>query len=130
MTKPKSRHYVVTGEPRSGKNSQRIVKRPNGQRFTIKSKAAAEWLAEARSQLAEQRGVMKPIASAVRVDVIVYQKRDACDGDNVQSLAWDALVHARILDDDKYITEWSGEKHVDRACPRVEITVTPIPEAA
>lgn len=120
---PRSCTYVIDGIPRSGKNSTRqAVNRRTGRRFTLKSKAATAWLADATRQLVEQHGRRRKFTGPLRVHVECYQRADVCDGDNMQSLAWDALKGI-VIEDDKQFVKWSGGKQVDRVRPRVEITV-------
>jgi Holliday junction resolvase RusA-like endonuclease len=120
--------YVILGIPRSGKNSTRIFRAGNGRRFVKKSKAATEWLALATEQLTQQRGRRKILVGACRVDVIAYQARDACDLDNMVSLTYDALKGVVIADDKAVTCGWT-EKRIDKARPRVEVTVRTLKES-
>lgn len=117
--------YTILGEPRSGKNSQRIM-RAGARRFVLKSKAATGWLASAQQQLTDTMRAKKRrlVPGPVRVDVVCYQKVDRCDLDNMVSLVYDALKSLCIVDD-KLVQAGYAEKLIDRANPRVEITITP-----
>lgn len=119
--------YTVLGEPRSGKNSQKIA-RAGQRRFVRKSKAASAWLATAHEQLTTQMRAkrLKLVRGPVRVDVTCYQKVDRCDVDNMVSLVYDALKGV-CIEDDKTIQGGLNWKYVDRAAPRVDITITPLP---
>lgn len=115
--------YTILGIPRSGKNSTRqCVNKRTGRRFTMKSKAATEWLASATAQLIEQRGRRRKLDGPLSIHVACYQRADVCDLDNMQSLAWDALK-GLVVEDDSLFVRCSAEKHIDRANPRVEITL-------
>ncbi len=127
-------HVVVEGTPRSGKNSQDIMVNPRtGRRFTKKSKAASAWLSDAIAAIATTYPYRRPIDGPCHIHVAVWHKLPAhCwDGDNVQNLAWDAAKKAKLVTDDNasVIVSWSGEAHVDKARPRVEITITAKPAA-
>ena len=119
--------YTVLGEPRSGKNSQNIFK-AGQRRFVRKSKAASAWLATAHEQLATQMRAkrLNRVRGPVRVDVTCYQKVDRCDVDNMVSLVYDALKGV-CIEDDKTIQGGLSWKYVDRAAPRVDIIITPLP---
>lgn len=113
--------YVITGIPRSGKNSQQIM-RAGQRRFVRKSKAASQWLNEAFRQLKEQHGRRKMLDGKVRVDVVLYQPADRCDLDNMVSLVYDALKGVVITDDKLVVCGWT-EKQVDKKSPRTEVSV-------
>jgi Holliday junction resolvase RusA-like endonuclease len=119
--------YTIPGTPRSGKNSQRIVKKPNGGRFLLKSKAAAGWMSEAIGALQRQGVPTRALAVPCRVDLEIYQSRDTPDADNVQSLVWDALVRAGVLADDSLIDAGAFVRHRGVAPKehRVVVTVRP-----
>ena len=119
--------YTIPGTPRSGKNSQRIVQKPTGARFLIKSKAAAGWMSEAIGALAAQGVPRRALAVPCRVDLEIYQSREVPDADNVQSLVWDALVRAGVIADDSLIDAGSFVRHrgVAPTQHRVVVTVRP-----
>jgi Holliday junction resolvase RusA-like endonuclease len=122
--------FCVFGIPRSGKNSQRqFVNKRTGARFSVKSKAAAGWLAEAVAQLTAQRGRAEAITGACMVSVDVYHKLplSTFDSDNVVNLVYDALKHAHVIADDKaaIVRQGASMAYVDKANPRVEITIGP-----
>lgn len=117
--------YVIHGVPRSGKNSMRLLRnRKTGKPFAKKSKCATAWLDAARTQLVIQHAMRKTISTPVRVDAVYYQPSDRVDGDNMEALLWDALK-LDVLTDDSIIVAWSGEKRIDKARPRIEVTITP-----
>lgn len=116
------RSYVIEGIPRSGKNSQQILRAGNGRRFVRKSKAASKWLAEAEAQLLEQGAKRHHFAGKVRVTLTAYQRADICDLDNVICLVLDGLKDI-AMGDDSEVVAIVAEKDIDRARPRVEITL-------
>lgn len=114
---------TIEGIPRSGKNSQRIaVNRRTGKRFTLKSKAATAWATSAFAQLVAQRGRRKLIIGPCAVDLMIYQRADVCDVDNVASLVLDSL-NGVIIGDDSDVVDLRARKAIDRERPRVEIIV-------
>ena len=117
----KSVHLVVEGKPRSGKNSQRILKH-GARRFVSKSKAAGAWLATARESYARQYSGRK-LTGPLTIHIDIYQSHHVPDGDNVQALVWDSLK-GQVIGDDGQFVRWSGAKYVGVKPYRVEITVT------
>lgn len=118
--------FTINGVPVSGKNSQRIaVNRRTGQRFTLKSKAAAAWQQNAIAQLTQQRTGKRrhTLAGPVYVEYVAYQATDRCDIDNIEAALFDALRKAQVIEDDKLIVDHHGRKAIDRANPRIEVTV-------
>jgi Holliday junction resolvase RusA-like endonuclease len=116
---------VVRGIPRSGKNSMRRFK--NG--GLAKSKAASTWLSSAVQQLMAQRQHRPTIAGACRLEVTIFHAMGLgrWDVDNVLNLVFDALKHAEVIADDRaaIVREGSYRADVDKADPRVEITIRP-----
>lgn len=125
-------HFVIEGQPRSWKNS----KRRTSWGGVIKSKAAAKWQETATVQLAKQRAAYKmrrPLDGPLAIHLDVYQRGtdNDVDGDNVENGVLDVLKGLIIVDDNTRVLKGgcSWVPHIDRARPRVEITVTPM-EAA
>ena len=115
-------HYCVVGRPVSGTNSQQIVK-VGKRRLVLKSKAQREWRADAVAQLTDQRKHRAAIAAPCAVTLHIYRQRNQGDVDNYAKGVLDALQDARILDDDKHVTELHLYRHTDPARPRVESTI-------
>jgi Holliday junction resolvase RusA-like endonuclease len=117
--------FVVRGIPRSGKNSMRRFK--NG--GLAKSKAASTWLSSAVQQLMAQRQHRPTIDGACRLEVTICHAMGLgrWDVDNVLNLVFDALKHAEVIADDRasIVREGSYRADVDKADPRVEITILP-----
>ena len=124
------RRFVIQGEPVSAKNSQQIrFNRKTGARYITKSKAAAEWQADAIAQLVKQRGRTKTLRGDVRVQFVAYQ-RGRRDLDNIASAVLDALKKSLVIADDMQVTALAGEKVTLKDCaPCIEIVVAPIGES-
>jgi crossover junction endodeoxyribonuclease RusA len=124
-----SETYVIFGEVRSGKNEMQILRnRRTGRPFLKKSKAAQRWLGDAHAQLLAQRGHRDILAGPYLVKLIVYQRRNACDLDNMVSLVNDAL-NGVVIEDDSQIQMAYNEKLIDATNPRVEITIRSLARA-
>ena len=73
---------------------------------------------------------VRPYARPVRVSIRWVEKNIKRDFDNITAFGTkvilDALVQTEILHDDgaKWVTGISHERTVDRASPRVEVTIT------
>lgn len=125
---------VISGPPRTKKNSGRIVKA--GKRQVILPSAAwCEWAEKATHELArvtrapgwKLEGISFPLTDAYNVTALFY--RDANRGDACgfyQGLA-DLLEKAGVVCDDVQLVAWDGSRLLkDSANPRVELTLTPV----
>ena len=124
---------VCPGQPVSGKNHMQPVHRRDGSVGIRKGAAVTNWYARVVPVLLQQfqRAGGRTIAIPVHVAVHQFVQHGVCstanpDGDNAMSAVWDALVRARILQDDRLIVSWSGRKTHDRVNPRVEIVIQPL----
>jgi Holliday junction resolvase RusA-like endonuclease len=120
--------FRLFGAPRTKKNHSRLKWAPKKKRTVLVPSAAyEEWCNHVCVQLATMR---EPLPDLHYNCAAVFY-RDADRGDAVgyyQGLA-DALEAAGVLTDDKLITRWDGSRlDVDRANPRVELTLTPVSE--
>lgn len=117
-------HAVIPGDPRTKKNSQRIITTKTGKRIPLPSKAY--------EQYQEQCGWCicipdRPIDIPVNVRCVYYmgtrRKVDLC---NLLEATCDILVHYRVLADDNssIVASHDGScVRYDKANPRVEIEI-------
>lgn len=121
--------FVIKGAPRTAKNHQRIVtNKKTGKPFIISSAPAASWGPQAVNQLVAQKRGMCAIAGPLHVRALIYRDRNTGDLDNYQHAVGDALQKAGVILNDRNIESWDGtRKLIDRANPRVEITIEPMP---
>lgn len=120
--------YVIVGKPFSTTNSKRIIRVGKERAIRIiPSREAQEWLTVAMYQLNTQRGNQPMIEGRCDIDMKVYLERDAGDVDNYAKGILDALQRTRILRNDALVVKLCVEKFVDRANPRVELTITERP---
>lgn len=116
---------VVTGAPRTKKNSQQLVQN-NGVRFVIPSAAWKSWLKQAVVLVNGQELGRKLPHALVTSNVNCKARffRDALRGDACgyyQGIA-DLLQKRQVLFDDKQIVSWDGSRlDIDRDNPRTEI---------
>jgi len=117
---------IVHGVPRTKKNSLRMaLNRSTGGRFPIQSKAAKRWEHLAVLQLQMQWGDLPALAEPVGVHAVVFRQRDVGDLNNYLAAIADALEHAGVLVNDKYIRNWDGSRlNKDALHPRVELLIT------
>jgi len=119
---------VLLGAPKSGTNSKRIVR--FGPRMAlIKSKAAINWQSSLVAQL-QQQYTEAPMQHTVALSLTFYRAKRVGDIDNPVKPVMDALEKAGVLLNDKQVCELHVVRSLDRANPRVELTLTPRPEAA
>jgi Holliday junction resolvase RusA-like endonuclease len=132
---------VITGSPRTAKNSQRIfTNKRTGKPFITSGKSAADWGPDAVRQLVEQRCAQGPVGmrclgphvdfplrNDVHVKALIYRDRRSGDLDNFEHAIGDALQKAGVIKNDNQIESWDGSrKLIDRINPRVEIEITPM----
>jgi hypothetical protein len=121
------RSFVLYGVPRTKKNSLRR-KMVGGQLKTVASEAWYAWVDALRATA--QLPPPEPLPDHPYNCAAAFY-RAAAVGDLVgyqQGLA-DVLEKLGVLSDDGLIQGWDGSRLlVDRACPRVEVTLTPIEE--
>lgn len=114
---------TIAGEPRTKKNSPEIA--ANGQRRWITcSPHYKKWAADAVRQIRALD--LPPINEPVLVEAQIYRRRKVGDSDNYYAAIGDVLERAGLLVNDGLIEGWDrSRRHIDRANPRVEITITP-----
>jgi len=116
---------VLTGDPRTKKNSQRIVVKPNGARFI---KPSAQYEAYEHSCLWQLRRKTWHLDGPLNVCCVYYmatrRKVDLC---NLLEATCDILVKAGVITDDNstVVASHDGSRvRYDKEHPRVEITIT------
>lgn len=130
-------HLVVRGAPRTKKTSNQIWRAKKGRRIIVPSQAWLLWVATAsiRWYTADEAPQLWPRPARPlldwRVNVCATFFRDADRGDAVgyyQGLA-DLLERFGIVPNDRLFVSWDGSTlRVDRDEPRVEVTLTPVPD--
>lgn len=125
---------TLTGDPRTKKNSQRIIRIGRGSRI-IPSKAYMDYAEECALQLLAQRATNTGIDYPVNVCCIYYMPtRRKVDLVNLLEATCDILKDNYVVLDDScdIIAGHDGSRvEYDKQNPRVEITITKIePEEA
>lgn len=119
--------FVITGNPITKKNSQRIIS-VGGRWRIIPSKQFVEYERDALYQLFRAKRPKRPIDVPVNVSCVYYMKtRRKVDLVNLLEATMDILVDARVLLDDnaKIVAGHDGCRvDHDKENPRVEITIT------
>lgn len=128
--------YIIQGDPRTKKNSQRILYQGTPCRlchkgktpFIMPSKAFKDYEQKALWQLTPKP--IQPIQQAVNVKCEFYMKtKRIVDLNNLLESICDILVASRILKDDNsnIVASHDGSRVLyDRTNPRVEITISQI----
>lgn len=124
--------FAIYGDPRTKKNSSRIVTMKNGRAFLIPSKQYKEYESSFTKQAQEQHVQGLMIDYPCNIRCVYYMKtRRKVDLTNLLSASMDCMVSAGIIADDncKIATANDGSRvHYDKEKPRVEITIDPIDE--
>ena len=118
---------TIKGDPRTKKNSQRIIRTKGGRYIPIPSAAYKAYEAEAEKYLEPWKELK--ISDPVNVQAHYYmQTRRKVDLTNLNEALHDTLVKYGVLEDDNaqiiYSTDGS-RVYYDRENPRTEIVITP-----
>ena len=115
---------ILYGDPRTKKNSARILKSHSGGRFVAPSKAFEEYQESCLWQIKRPHS---PISARVNVRCVYYMKTyRRVDLANLIEATTDILVKANVLEDDnsKIVAAHDGSRvEHDKKNPRVEIWI-------
>ena len=117
-------HLTLYGEPRTKKNSTRILRTRSGAPFVVPSKAFVDYQEKCLWQIKRPHS---PVSARVNVRCVYYMKTARrVDLANLIEATTDILVKARVLEDDnsKIVAGHDGSRvELDRKNPRVEIEI-------
>lgn len=117
-------HLTLYGDPRTKKNSARILRARSGAPFVAPSKAFEDYQTACLWQI---RAPPVPLSARVNVRCVYYIKTARrVDLANLIEATTDILVKARVLEDDnsKIVAGHDGSRvELDRKNPRVEIEI-------
>lgn len=120
---------TLYGDPRTKKNSARILQGRGGRRYVAPSAAFEEYQTGCLWQI---RAQPDPISDRVNVRCVYYMKTARrVDLANLIEATTDILVKARVLEDDnsKIVAAHDGSRvELDRKQPRVEIEIEEMEE--
>lgn len=115
---------TIYGDPRTKKNSARILKSRSGGRFVAPSKAYVDYEMDCLRQIKRPHS---PITARVNVRCAYYMATQRkVDLANLIEATCDILVKAHVLEDDnsKIVAAHDGSRvELDREKPRVEIEI-------
>lgn len=118
-------HLTLYGDPRTKKNSARILRTRSGAPFAAPSKAYVDYETDCLRQIKKPRS---PISARVNVRCVYYMPtRRRVDLANLIEATTDILVKAHVLEDDnsKIVAAHDGSRvEYDKENPRAEITIT------
>ena len=115
---------ILYGDPRTKKNSARIMRTRSGTPFVAPSKAYVDYETDCLRQIIRSHS---PISARVNVRCVYYMKTARrVDLANLIEATTDILVKAKVLEDDnsKVVAAHDGSRvEIDREKPRVEIEI-------
>ena len=115
---------ILYGDPRTKKNSARILKSRSGGRFVAPSKAYVDYETDCLSQIKRPHS---PISARVNVRCVYYMKTGRrVDLANLIEATTDILVKAKVLADDnsQIVAAHDGSRvEHDKKNPRAEIWI-------
>ncbi len=114
--------YTIEGRPISI-NSARAAVKVKGVPRLITTKKARDWKTKAAWSLIAQRGTTPCICGPCEVSLTIYLPTRAGDADNYVKMVLDALQTAAIIANDRQVQQLTVRKEVDKARPRVEISI-------
>lgn len=122
-------HLTLYGDPRTKKNSARILRTRSGTTFVAPSKAFEDYQTACLWQI---RAPPAPFSARLNVRCVYYMKTARrVDLANLIEATTDILVKARVLEDDnsKIVAAHDGSRvELDRKNPRVEIEIEEMEE--
>lgn len=117
-------HLILYGDPRTKKNSARILRTRSGTPFVAPSKSFEDYQTACLWQI---RAPPVPLSARLNVRCVYYMKTARrVDLANLIEATTDILVKARVLEDDnsKIVAGHDGSRvELDRKNPRVEIEI-------
>lgn len=120
----KTMKIVLYGDPRTKKNSARILKAHANRRIVAPSKAYVDYETDCLRQIKRPRS---PISARVNVRCVYYMKTARrVDLANLIEATTDILVKARVLEDDnsQIVAAHDGSRvDYDKKNPRAEIWI-------
>ncbi len=122
---PGALRLTLFGPPRTKKTSNRLVVH-QGRRKVIPSEAWCAW----RDAIAATNQIPEDVQlpdRPYRCIALFFRQADVGDLVGYQQGLADVLEESGVISNDKWIRSWDGTRLlVDRACPRVELVLTPM----
>lgn len=125
--------FTIPLEPRTKKNSQRIVQNRQGRSYIVQSDKYRNYVRDVYAILCTVRGrneILEPISEPVNVKATFYRStKHIVDLTNLQECLHDVLVDADILADDscRVIVSTDGSRvRYDKKNPRTEVVISPL----
>ena len=127
FTHNNAERITIFEEPRTKKNSQRIIRTKGGRYIPIPSAAYKKYEEEAGQYLEPWKNLK--ISEPVNIEACYYMRtRRKVDLTNLHEALHDILVKYGVLEDDNasIITSTDGSRvFYDKEAPRTEIVITP-----
>lgn len=117
--------FVILGECRTKKTSQRLIVTPSGKRKILPSKAHEKWANDAQLQVQSQWRGGRALTCMINMTARFFRATDDADLGNLIAGVCDVLEAAGVVRDDWSIRGLDGSRiYVDEKNPRVEAVLT------
>ena len=125
--------FTIPLEPRTKKNSQRVIRDRAGRTMIVQSAKYKQYVKDSALVLNAVKGrneIREPIIEPVNIRATFYRStKRIVDLTNLQECLHDVLVDSGILADDSYriIVSTDGSRvRYDRNDPRTEVVIEPV----
>lgn len=125
--------FTIPIEPKTKKNSQKIIHGKNGGVKIVQSEQYRRYVRDTALILASAKtknDIRKPISEPVHIRALFYRKtKRIVDLTNLQECLHDVLVGCGILEDDscRIIVSTDGSRvRYDKKNPRTEVAIEPV----
>jgi Holliday junction resolvase RusA-like endonuclease len=119
---------TIPSAPRTKKNSTDVITTKRGRKVQLQSKAYYQFADDVRAVVLPRRKILRaPLPGRLHINAQFYCDNATADQKNLEQGLADALEKAKLVENDRQFASWDGSRtHVDKARPRVEITIRPL----
>lgn len=119
---------TIPSPPRTKKGHASLVRTKRGRTMLLQSKGYYQFADDVREVIMPRLKLLRaPLPGRLHICAQFYCDNGAADQKNLEQGLADALQKAQLVTNDQQFESWDGSRrHVDKARPRVELTITPL----